>query len=784
MAEEIKVKHGAGEFSESVDVQSSLDTPNSDTERKTATWLITGTADRNQKQALNDLEAGQILTWQVPTHASAGDRLLFWVAKGPGLSYAATLVSQMSTSANETFAEIEINQRLANPVPFSQLKQHPVLSRWSLVKRNMQGAIRAQTEPLESQPDVWPALVALLVETNPEMESWLGPNGLASAQVSLAKNLLSDVCAEQDHIGYGPIVASLAAFLKTKRTRFPLTIAVDAPWGAGKSSVMRMLQLALQPGLKSDEKQANENIKDHNIHLTLANAQECVEKFPDCLQGSGEKTGNSDDEEKERQFETVYFNAWRHGSGEKLTATLVNHIMNTVADRLPPVEQEKFWFMMNLKRLNKDAIRKQLFFNTLASSAMAMAAIGLMIVGLLGVVLFPVFKLWSWSAISGMGAFSIPVYLWKIWPDLQKRAAGFDYAAYFKAPDYDSLIGPQQEIEKDFRETLVYLENHGKNLAIFVDDLDRCPPDQVVKVVESINVFFGQENVDCVFILGMHRELVASSLELAYGNLINVMKQKPQLAEELPFGQRFLEKIVQFVVRLPQPRPEHVERYVRFLAGNKTDNTLSDVQQNEEQLQRMREDPSFFDKIEKYQDSIKKKLVNDGLDESIADDVSSGYIEQVRAEKIARSIDDRHDDVLNVFNAVKHGLRLNPRQYVRFFNALRFHYHLNAAEFKKIPTLDELLDLAKQTVITLEWPALASMLNMNRESFAEMKEAAGSKAELQTWLIDYLSQNGAQGGTETLADEALKGNQLLLLLQAVTEEGQAGEVQSMAEEVE
>jgi hypothetical protein len=56
-----------------------------------------------------------------------------------------------------------------------------------------------------------------------------------------------DFWTADDALGYGPHADAIAAFVRHRGTRPPLTIGVTAPWGAGKTSLMRMVQERLDP---------------------------------------------------------------------------------------------------------------------------------------------------------------------------------------------------------------------------------------------------------------------------------------------------------------------------------------------------------------------------------------------------------------------------------------------------------------------------------------------------------------------------------------------------------
>src|SRR2546423_7588021 len=56
-----------------------------------------------------------------------------------------------------------------------------------------------------------------------------------------------DFWTTQDALGYEPYAQPIAAFIRHRDTRPPLTIGIAAAWGAGKTSVMRMVREELDP---------------------------------------------------------------------------------------------------------------------------------------------------------------------------------------------------------------------------------------------------------------------------------------------------------------------------------------------------------------------------------------------------------------------------------------------------------------------------------------------------------------------------------------------------------
>ena len=74
-------------------------------------------------------------------------------------------------------------------------------------------------------------------------------------------------------------------------------------------------------------------------------------------------------------------------------------------------------------------------------------------------------------------------------------------------------------------------------LVIFIDDLDRCPPQNIKKVLESINLFFDKEG--CFFIFGTDISLISKAIDSEYKDLegfsgMDYIKKMFQLQFDLP----------------------------------------------------------------------------------------------------------------------------------------------------------------------------------------------------------------------------------------------------------
>ena len=92
-------------------------------------------------------------------------------------------------------------------------------------------------------------------------------------------------------------------------------------------------------------------------------------------------------------------------------------------------------------------------------------------------------------------------------------------------------------------------------LVIFIDDLDRCPKDRIVKILETLKLFLDKRG--CVFVIGAAREVIESALS-------DERYTKPE-------AQQFMDKIMQVTFTLPKVHDEDLQA---FLTNEEPENTL------------------------------------------------------------------------------------------------------------------------------------------------------------------------------------------------------------------
>jgi hypothetical protein len=93
------------------------------------------------------------------------------------------------------------------------------------------------------------------------------------------------------------------------------------------------------------------------------------------------------------------------------------------------------------------------------------------------------------------------------------------------------------DFEKKFSDIVDKYVGPGGRLIVFIDDLDRCIPENAITVLESLKLYLDKSN--CVFVLGMDRTIVELGIKHRYGESIKLS------------GREYLDKIIQLPFFLP-----------------------------------------------------------------------------------------------------------------------------------------------------------------------------------------------------------------------------------------
>jgi len=368
----------------------------------------------------------------------------------------------------------------------------------------------------------------------------------SAADLLVSDNPINNAAA--DVFDFSAVALGLSRFLRNEKTMPPLTIAVTGEWGSGKSSLMNLLRADL-------------------------------ERFG---------------------FRPVWFNAWHHQKEENLLASL----LETVRSRaIPPwwrpegvffrckllkIRWLRFWPVVTLI-----LIAFAFSLGYLQTHPGQMDAAWKLAENLPSWVADPVKWLTGESQKMSAGkeeAGHVPwiafllsstgllVSLWKGLKGFGVNPASLlaKDSGSARVKDLENLTGFRYRFAAEFKDITEAL--NPRTLLILIDDLDRCRPEMVLEVLESVN--FLVSSGDCFIVMGMARERVVRCVGLSFKDVASeLLVTTPSPADQglsaeeiarrqrIEFAQQYLEKLINIEVPVPSPTDEQSRRLM-LDAGN------------------------------------------------------------------------------------------------------------------------------------------------------------------------------------------------------------------------
>ncbi|WP_422661329.1 KAP family P-loop NTPase fold protein [Paenibacillus sp. EC2-1] len=188
-----------------------------------------------------------------------------------------------------------------------------------------------------------------------------------------------------------------------------------------------------------------------------------------------------------------------------------------------------------------------------------------------------------------------------------------------------------KEFQQNFSDLLE--ETKIKRLVIFIDELDRCSPDTILETLEAIRLFLFAGN--SVFIIGADERHISYAVKRKFEKIEG---------QQIDIGKEYLEKIIQYPIRIPRLNSKEVEFYITCLLFEKD---LTDVE--------------FQEIMELIKEKRSDNILNFTLDYTLIFENKPALAEKIKDSLIIAK---------QLSSVLSNGLNGNPRHCKRFLNSL------------------------------------------------------------------------------------------------------------------
>lgn len=325
-----------------------------------------------------------------------------------------------------------------------------------------------------------------------------------------------------DRLDFKPYANALAGLINNPKTKTPLTLAINAPWGAGKSTLALMIQRRLEgkPALGG-----------------------------------------------KRPHVTCWFNAWMHDDAPNLASAFSAEIAHAAN------YNRSFWRRV-LQPLPSailhpaDRLQRRMIvvFSLLIMAFLFTRWLGPHITvpkdskDLLDQIFLAVGPQKSLFAVM-VGILALLAKLVPVMAPLAKSLAGF-----INDPKDAAITASMKQVSDQLGKLIKQATPPGSRFVIFVDDIERCQAPRSVDVLEVVNQLLGHEGVVTVLMADM--PAVAACAQIKYEKLARIYTPSGIPSANgggRAYGRAYLQKIIQLQFDLPPYLPAKIHSLAQTL---------------------------------------------------------------------------------------------------------------------------------------------------------------------------------------------------------------------------
>ncbi|NDW06517.1 KAP family P-loop NTPase fold protein [Jiella pacifica] len=276
---------------------------------------------------------------------------------------------------------------------------------------------------------------------------------------------------------------------------------------------------------------------------------------------------------------------------------------------------------------------------------------------------------------------------------------------------YDALSrDPVEIVSKEFQRMVRRVR---RPVCIFIDDLDRCQPDTVVTLFEGIQTSFRAPNV--AYVVAADRDWLRACFEKKYETFQPTIGDAGQ-----PLGYLFMDKIFQLSTEVPTMSPEIRRRYWAHLLKRGDDEAETVAATLEGQL------PAFRAEVRAEAGG---ELTSEAAEAMLGEETSDVRRAAIAVELSSSAAVER--ETIHMLSDFSDVIDPNPRLMKRIINAYDMRRTTAVLEGEDI-TFVFRKALARWTILDIRYPVLAELLRKEPEWVRHFAVATSGEEAVET----------------------------------------------------
>jgi KAP-like P-loop domain-containing protein len=319
-----------------------------------------------------------------------------------------------------------------------------------------------------------------------------------------------------DSLNFGPYAQALAFLLDQRQSRTPFIVAISAPWGAGKTTLARLVEEQLKTRFEWED--------DHII---------------------------------------CWFNAWNHDDSPNLGAAFAARVAQSANRKRP------WWWRLAQPLPSAMLTPEQRWRRKLWIILGSLAAAVALVLGpdtgnMVEAAAKPTDKTWL-TAVHGVQGFGLTLLVLLggiafIYPKVFSGAKAL--SRFITDPQTEAASGSIDMVRLQLRDLIKQATRDRRRFIVFVDDLERCRPPRAVEVCEVASQLLSHEGVVTVLLADM--TVIARSAAIKYRALEQPGSGDDSGSAYDEYGRSYLQKIVQVQFDLPPATQDQLIAMMRI----------------------------------------------------------------------------------------------------------------------------------------------------------------------------------------------------------------------------
>lgn len=472
---------------------------------------------------------------------------------------------------------------------------------------------------------------------------------------------LTDREAEKDYLGRNLLVETIAAMIASPKQETPFTIGIFGDWGAGKSSLMKLIVNSL----KEKEYGRAKEILEKGLNKKCVDKIKDQKKRDEYIKKIIEKNKPKLQDSYKKAYDFAEFNAWEHEHLDNIHAGFAQKIVEGLTINL-----SGFWARLVLRIRFANSEYKTKFWFALTLLTLLVISESLLI--------FKIDVTNLIKTILGLSGASIILYTIRALKKVFEHPLSTDMMTYLKLPEYGEHLGLIPILQRHLKTLTKIRLRNGRKLIARVDDLDRCKSENIVKILEAIRLVMNLNNV--VVIIAIDSSVALRAIARAYCTFGDDSKPETEIPGD------YLGKIIQLPVHLDKPADKEIAHFINKVLFN-----VPQEESEGDTKKILSESLTVNNKKEDIPKEEKQHSQNLGIDEqgnpsgtgvgaSVGEILSEreNILNGLRMRQISDEIMQDTEDELNKFTRYARLFNLrNPRQLTRLRNSYRLLKNLH-----------------------------------------------------------------------------------------------------------